>query len=137
MVAANGHLVFPGGGAGDADGDGVGLAAAAGEAHHVGPGIELHQPLGQFHFLGAVERGHIALADGFHHGGVHFVVGVAQHVGADAHDRQVEKFVAIQVPDGASLGFGIVGRPILGQEHLGPLGEQHGAAGDEGLGFFV
>ena len=60
-------------------------------------------------------------------------VAVAERVRADAHERHVDVFAAVEVPDPAALRPAEVRRPLLGQEHLGALGQQHVAAGNHPL----
>ncbi|MNY57136.1 hypothetical protein D3C86_1932940 [compost metagenome] len=123
MITADGNAIAARGGASNAHGDGIGLATAAGEAGHVGPGMQLDQPLGEFDFFGGIEARHIAGGDGLHHGGIDGVIAIAQRIGADAHDRHVDPFDPIKVPDAAAFGLAEIGRPLIGQEHFGALGQ--------------
>jgi hypothetical protein len=53
---------------------------------------------------------------------------VAEGVRADSHDRHVDVLARVQIPDAASPGFGEVSRPLVRQEHLRALGQEHVAA---------
>ena len=61
---------------------------------------------------------------------------VAKDICADAHDRHVDVFPAVEIPDPTALVPAEVSGPLFGQVQLGALGEQHVAAGDDALGPF-
>ena len=131
VVAAEGHLVAAGRGAGDADRLGHHLAAAPGVAHHVRPGVQLEQQLGQTDVLRRVEGAHRAGLHRVDDGLLHVRVGVAQRRGSDADHGEVEVAAPVEVPDLAARGAGVVRRPQVGQVHLGPLAEELRSAGQD------
>ena len=133
-VAAHGDFVFARSCPSNADGNGIGLAARTGKAGHVGPGVQLNQPLGKVDLFGAVEGGHITGVHCLAHSGVHLFVSIAQNIGANAHDGHVGILLAVHVPHLATFGFAEVCRPLIRKEHFGALREQHTAARYHALG---
>ena len=67
---------------------------------------------------------------------VHVGVGGAEDETARRHDRVDERFTR-EVCDVAARRRLVIRRPLLGQEHLGPLGQQADATRNQRLGLLV
>ena len=96
--------------------------------------MQLHQPLREVDLLGAVQGGHVAGGDRRAHGVIHLRLAVPQDVRADAHDGHVQIFASVEIPHPAALRLAEIGGPLLRQKHLGTLGQEHVAAGNDALG---
>ena len=134
VVAAERHRRLAGRGASDANGDRARLAPRPSEPHHVRPRMHGDEAFGEVHLFRTVERREIAAVDDAADLVVNGRVAVAQDVGADPHQPHVDVFVAVEIPDAAALRPREVRRPTLRQVHLGALGKQHVAAGNDVFG---
>ena len=97
--------------------------------------MQFNQFFSQIDFFRAIESGHIACNYCFTNRFVYLRVSIAKSILAYAKNH-VSKFVAVQIPHFAALGFAEVGRPLIRQEHLGSLGQQHVAARNNLFGAF-
>ena len=83
VITAKGDFVLAGVSSGNSYCHGHGLPAAAGVAHHLGPGVQLAQQLGQLYFFRAVERTARSIGDGLFYRLIDFRVRIAQYIGPD------------------------------------------------------
>jgi hypothetical protein len=91
------------------------------------------QPAGEFHLVVRLERAHRAGLHPPEHGGVHVRIGVAEDARQDPAGGHVDEPALGGVDHLAAAGLLVVGRPLVGGEEFGPLGEQLRAAGDDRL----
>src|ERR1700756_1226518 len=116
--------------------DRVRFTARAREAHHIRPRMQLDQALREIDLLRTIESAHVARTNRRMNCVIHFWMAITQDIRADSHQRHVNILGATEIPDSATLGAAEIGGPLLWQEHLGTLGQQHVAAGDDAFRSF-
>jgi hypothetical protein len=134
VIAAEGDHVAASRRANNPRGNRQRLAAAASQAHLLGPRVNLDQLSRQRHLVWRVERAHRAALHPLDDRRCHAWMRVTQQTRPDAIVREIEIPPAIDVNDFAPLGLGIVGWPLVRRKHLRPLAEELRTAGDDASG---